>query len=566
MNNNILSFIPLEERIVLDAAAAAVIYVNVHATGAVHDGTSWAHAYTDLQSALAKAASTPGPDQIWIAKGTYTPGPSQTDTFTLPNNVALYGGFAGNEHTVAQRKVNANPTILSGDLLGNDLAGNPYTATSPAFLASIADNTNTIITANGVTALLDGLTVSGANNSGGNGGGILASNDNLTLNNMNIINDTAGGGGGIYITGSILSVSNSIFTNDSAGGGGGISLTSTTQTLTNVQFNQDISLGGGGAFGALDSSSTVTNSSFVGCASTQGDSGAMYELSVSPGIYLTTFSNCKFLNNYSNGGIGAGVIDAINFGAGATNNLNFDHCDFNGNRTGIGLSFPVYGGAINYGLLVGGSITNSSFENNTSTNGGAISIARPTFVTFPSAGSAPVTISNTSFINNTATDGGGAIYNLNAIALTLNHDLFMGNSAGNHGGAIETTNVNVVTPIPFAGGTFNVSNSAFVNNTAADGGAIYFQYQQTAGSTPIQTTVSKNIFSGNTASIGSDFSQSGGISTVTGNLFLEPDSSGGLVAIDAGVSTVNNQTSASAIINSLDNSNILLDSDDIYIF
>lgn len=70
---NKLNLIPLEERIVFDAAVAHVIYVNAAAPTAGADGQSWAHAYTNLQAALTEAANTPGADQIWFAKGTYSP-------------------------------------------------------------------------------------------------------------------------------------------------------------------------------------------------------------------------------------------------------------------------------------------------------------------------------------------------------------------------------------------------------------------------------------------------------------------------------------------------------------
>ena len=77
-------------------ALAATTYVDADATG-TGDGTTWENAYLDLQSALVAAT---GGDQIWVARGVYYPdeGTGQIDnelasTFTLIDNVALYGGF-----------------------------------------------------------------------------------------------------------------------------------------------------------------------------------------------------------------------------------------------------------------------------------------------------------------------------------------------------------------------------------------------------------------------------------------------------------------------------------------
>src|SRR5512139_3136979 len=77
-------------------AQGSIIYVKWDATGPTHDGSSWAKAYTDLQSAL--AATRPG-IQIWVAAGTYKPttGSDRSKSFNLQSGVKLYGGFAGNE-------------------------------------------------------------------------------------------------------------------------------------------------------------------------------------------------------------------------------------------------------------------------------------------------------------------------------------------------------------------------------------------------------------------------------------------------------------------------------------
>ena len=75
----------------------------------------WATAYTDLQAALAAAASG---DEIWVAAGTYQPTATadRTISFAMKNGVAVYGGFDGTETTRSERDPVANVTILSGDI------------------------------------------------------------------------------------------------------------------------------------------------------------------------------------------------------------------------------------------------------------------------------------------------------------------------------------------------------------------------------------------------------------------------------------------------------------------
>jgi hypothetical protein len=92
------------------------------------DGRSWRSAHRYLQDALL-AARGGGVAEIRVAQGTYKPDrgrgmvpDDQNSAFDLVNTVALRGGYAGLSAPDAVRR---DPvvfvTILSGDLLGNDL-------------------------------------------------------------------------------------------------------------------------------------------------------------------------------------------------------------------------------------------------------------------------------------------------------------------------------------------------------------------------------------------------------------------------------------------------------------
>ncbi len=96
------------------------IYVKPDGQG---DGSSWAHAAGDLAQIMAKA--TPG-TEIWVAQGVYTPGEHRHDAFVLRNGVAVYGGFFGNEQTLAQRDVYRRPTVLSGEIGSSSVEDNAY--------------------------------------------------------------------------------------------------------------------------------------------------------------------------------------------------------------------------------------------------------------------------------------------------------------------------------------------------------------------------------------------------------------------------------------------------------
>ena len=101
-----------------------IIYVNPTATGA-NDGSSWANAFTNLSQALDEAINnTSTADSLYIAEGIYIPDVSSITgyrVFPCPDQTALFGGFpATGNPTFADRDWVAHPTVLEGDVQGND--------------------------------------------------------------------------------------------------------------------------------------------------------------------------------------------------------------------------------------------------------------------------------------------------------------------------------------------------------------------------------------------------------------------------------------------------------------
>lgn len=122
-------------------AAAAERRVDPAAPGPTEDGATWATAYRTLPAALAASASG---DEVWIRAGTYAPA-SAASTFTVPDGVAVYGGFTGTETLRGQRADDPGLTILSGEIGA----------------ATETDNVHRVVTLPG-SATLDTLTVTRA--------------------------------------------------------------------------------------------------------------------------------------------------------------------------------------------------------------------------------------------------------------------------------------------------------------------------------------------------------------------------------------------------------------------
>lgn len=285
------------------SAVAAIRCVNHAATGA-NNGSSWANAYTRLQDALAVVASG---DQIWVAAGTYKPSSTgdRTQSFNVPSGLGLYGGFAGTESSLTERNPATNPTILSGDLQGNDNGNRGRT--EPTRL----DNTYNVVRVSGAssTVTFDALTVQSGHSetygdTHGSGAGIhfLASTaGTVVINNCLIRWNTARVGGGWWDD------SNHVFT------------VSSTQLIQN-QTERGGAAGIAGAF-------TIKNCAFVQNRTENSRDGYQW----GGGLFIANGTgqiiNCLFASNYA-----AEAGGAIFHNGGNTDIVN---CTFQGNSAGV---------------------------------------------------------------------------------------------------------------------------------------------------------------------------------------------------------------------------------------
>lgn len=294
------------------------IYVDGSATG-TGDGLSWANACTRLQDGFGAAGQYGGAiDEIWVANGTYYPADVayRGDTFDMPSNVAVYGGFAGGETTLSQRDPATNVAFLSGNI-GGPLNG---------------DNSYHVITAwdCGTATLLDGFTISSgtADSAIGwddRGAGMYIRDSFMTVRNCRFIGNTAEHGGAIAVAGGgPRFVDCLFFLNDATIQGAAIYVASdnyvASTRIANCRFHGNESQWSGGAVHVQDGITYFSNSIFTGNLA-EGDGGAIYLFDDSSPAYVR---NCTFAGNtsYSDGG-------ALYVGGGAaltmTNSIAWDN-------------------------------------------------------------------------------------------------------------------------------------------------------------------------------------------------------------------------------------------------
>lgn len=284
------------------------IFVKWDASGA-DNGSSWADAFTSLQSALSAAKTN---CEIWVAAGTYKPTTStdRTISFNMKNGVDIFGGFVGNETLLSQRDWNSNITILSGDLNGDDVVTGSGETLS---ISGNAENSQHVIYNLNIfdSAYIDGFTITGGNADSydrfdGSGGGIFISMSDPIINNCIITGNSSSvnNGGGIFAYNySLPTLINCRISENSAPKGGGLCIMRCAATLINCQILNNKSSSGGGIY-ISGNHSDLTNCLIVSNYATDEGGGVFMGEGFEWENININLTNCTVAGNSANNGGG----------------------------------------------------------------------------------------------------------------------------------------------------------------------------------------------------------------------------------------------------------------------
>ncbi len=228
-------------------SSSSVLHVNAAVLGGKRNGIGWKNAYTSLAHAIVDAQPQ---QQLWVAHGIYRPteGNSSainisdpTVSFNLKNELAIYGGFSGNELDFSQRNILNNISILSGDVDFNDEAPilTDYTQTVGINSYHVVRGDNTLR-----SAVLDGFVITAGKATTpipgtlhNQAGGLLIENGNALIRNCRFTGNSAlhGAGGGAHCRGGAKPLFiNCLFTGNAALFGSAIIVSSQSNpTFTN---------------------------------------------------------------------------------------------------------------------------------------------------------------------------------------------------------------------------------------------------------------------------------------------------------------------------------------------
>ena len=406
-----------------------ILYVKYDAQGN-NDGSSWQHAFKDLQSALDMSIAG---DTLWIAAGTYYPGsgsPAQESVFRIRHAISLYGGFIGTEQTLEERDLKVNWSILSGDIGNNDLPDD--------FLSNKSDNTYHVVY---IDSMLSKVTLDGLRIKGGQ-----------AIDDVNA-SEYLRSGGGIY-AGSPIDVNGCHISENFARGGGGIYLRAgaSGSTITNSQFEYNKSSNRGAClYGFSASDLIIRNCDFQYNTTARGSVCIIYG-------HKIMVNQCNFEDNTNSvpGTACAGIFSQD------SKNISIINCGFRRNLATGGAAIFCIGNGIPSGESTDNLIDSCQFEDNVCTNGG---FGAGIFYRF----NPDITISNCSFFNNAAGSGGGVAIDQTQAAWTDTSNVliercqFVANFSDDFGGGA----------LRMDGAKGRVRDCHFIENTANYGGHVF---------------------------------------------------------------------------------------------
>lgn len=295
--------------VVLTPDANHILYVSVEGAGAM-DGSSWANATPYLQLAVNRAGTFQPKADVWVKEGTYVGnGVTGGNAFTIPQGIAVYGGFAGNETEFAQRDFETHVTVLDGQGVQRVLyQRTDFAATNAAvwdgftLTNGVGEGAGAYLQANGEIRNCR-VYGNGSTNSNSNGGGVRlygsTSSGYAYMTNCYVYENNGYSGGGVYSSsGSITNCL--IYGNEAQHNGGGVFV----ENYTSICFSTIVdnrcgnSYNGGGVYVNGSTSNSMRNTIVWGNNKGEGRN-AIYN----PGYIDIQYSALE------NGAVGLGNIN-----------------------------------------------------------------------------------------------------------------------------------------------------------------------------------------------------------------------------------------------------------------
>jgi hypothetical protein len=282
-----------------DVILTSLVFVNGNLLTS-GNGSTWATGKKTIQEALSMATSG---SEVWVMA--VVDGGCYTERITVPNGVALYGGFSGSETTRSQRNWNTNITIIDGNQTGGSVVTMPDAATSATRIDGFTIRNGRAT--NGAGAYCTGGSPVIANNTiignmataegtGYGGGGIYVASGNADIHNNRICGNSACFGGGIYCWGNSPKIFNNTIVSNSGSEGGGIGCyDSCSASISNniIAFNSS------GIFKATSGSVTLRNNCVYenGVYNYSGVSAGTGDTSVDPKLASVQYANLHIQSN-----------------------------------------------------------------------------------------------------------------------------------------------------------------------------------------------------------------------------------------------------------------------------